>query len=189
MFGTKPETPIDAKISATMKRPVYATYAAAVLIGSIVCATQVMAAGAAAVSALVRVQYVKPQNFTDFRIHQRDIGYSASYFTKEVTRTLEPVMSNRFPGNVLTLQFTNIDLAGSGTTGPRSVQVVRSHTPARVSFNYQLQDQSGRSIASGSQTLVNDVTFGRAANAPRSGPVSAETRMLQRWLQRLRVTG
>jgi len=172
-----------------MKRPVYATYAAAMLISGTVCATLAMAAEGTVVSAVVKVQYVKPQSFTDFSIHQRNIGYSAAYFTKEVTRTLEPVMTNRFPGNVLTLQFTNIDLAGSGATGPRSVQVVRSHTPARVSFNYQLQDQSGRSIASGSQNLINDVTFGRAANAPRSGPVSAETRMLQRWLKGLRVTG
>jgi len=188
MFGSKPENTIDAKSTVSMKRLVYAIHALAMLISSAGLPTQGMAAGSTGVSAPVRIQYVKPQGFTDFSIHQRDIGYSASYFTKEVTRSLEPVMNSRFPGNVLTLQFTNIDLAGSGTRGSRSVQVVRSHTPARVAFNYQLQDQSGRSIASGSQSLVNDVTFGRT-NAPRSGPVSAETRMLQTWLKGLRVAG
>jgi hypothetical protein len=176
-------------ISVIMKRAVYATFAAVLLTSTTGWPTQGMAAGATGTSAMVRVQYVNPQSFTDFSIHRRDIGYSASLFTKEITRTLEPVMNSRFPGNVLTLQFTNIDLAGSGTAGSRSVQVVRAHTPARVSFNYQLQGQSGRSIAKGSQTLVNDVTFGSSASAPRSGPVSAEARMLQRWLKGLRVTG
>jgi Protein of unknown function (DUF3016) len=135
--------------------------------------------------AVVTVQYVRPENFTDFSVQgRRDTQSSAAIFTREVTRSLEPVMSRRFPGDRLTLRFTNIDLAGRSTVGPRSVRVVRNRTPARLWFDYLLRDKSGRSVTSGSQTLVDtSPVSGRTS----SGSLSPETRMLQRWLERLSV--
>jgi hypothetical protein len=136
-------------------------------------------------SAVVTVQYVRPENFTDFRVQgRRDIQSSTAIFTREVTGTLEPVMSRRFPGDRLTLRFTNIDLAGGSTVGPRSVRVVRNRTPARLWFDYLLRDKSGGSVTSGSQTLVDTSSVSPRAS---SGSLSRETRMLQRWLERLSV--
>jgi len=137
---------------------------------------------------VVTVQYVNPQHFTDFSIHNRDIRYSTSVFTQEITKDLTGVMNNRFPANRLTLRFTNIDLAGQGTTGSRSVRVVQTHRPVRLSFDYLLHDPSGRAVASGSQTLVENPRLGSAAHAVSSGPVPLESRMLQRWLRGLSVT-
>jgi hypothetical protein len=126
----------------------------------------------------ITVQYVNPQNFTDFSIHDRDIRYSASVFAQEITKDLEPVMNNRFPGDRLTLRFTNIELAGL---------VVRTTKPILLCFDYFLQDQSGRAIASGSERLVETPWF-HDPQAVRSGPVPFESRMLQRWLRSLSVT-
>jgi Protein of unknown function (DUF3016) len=136
-------------------------------------------------AGVVTVQYVRPENFTDFSVQgRRDTQSSAAIFTREVTGALEPVMNRRFPGDRLTLRFTNIDLAGRSTVGPRSVRVVRNRTAARLWFDYLLRDKSGRSATSGSQTLVdNSSVSGRTS----SGSLSPETRMLQRWLERLSV--
>ncbi|MBV9875654.1 MAG: DUF3016 domain-containing protein [Verrucomicrobia bacterium] len=168
-----------------MRPALYASCAIGLLVGGLGCATQGTGGGGAVASAVVTVQYTNPQSFTDFRVQGRDVQYSTSTFTGEVTRTLEPVMASQFPGYRLTLQFTNIDLAGQRTTGPRSVRVVRTRHPARLSFNYVLQDKSGKAAASGSRTLVQTST---ARGPSASGTVGAETQMLQRWLRGLSVT-
>lgn len=139
------------------------------------------------IGELITVQYVSPQHFTDFSIHNRDIRYSATVFTQEVTEELTPIMNKWFLGRTLTLRFINIDLAGEGTARSRSVRVVRTNRPARLSFVYLLQDQSGRSVASGSQTLSDTPRLGHASHAVNSGPVPLERRMLQTWLRHLSV--
>lgn len=168
-----------------MKPAIYAICAVAMLISGIGCTTQGVGGGGAAAGALVTVQYVNPEKFTDFRVQGRDVRSSTSAFTQEVTQTLEPVMKSRFPGDLLTLRFTNIDLAGRRSTGARSVRIVRTRTPARLSFDYLLRDKSGSLVASGSQRLVDTSPVG---NPSSSGSLSSESRMLQRWLQRLSVT-
>jgi len=153
------------------------------LMGGSGCTTEGTERGGAA--GIVTVQYVRPENFTDLRLQGRDVRSSTSLFTREVAQALEPVMRRRFPGDRLTLRFTNIDLAGRGTPGARSVRVVRTRTPARLWFDYLLRDMSGRSVRSGSQVLVDTSSGSRLSS---SGSLSPESRMLQRWLQRLPVT-
>jgi hypothetical protein len=165
-----------------MRYAFYLTSAIAVLITGIGCTTQAASDGRSVAGTVVTVQYVNPQHFTDFSIHNRDIRYSASVFTQELTEDLGRVMKSRFPGDTLTLRFTKIDLAGHG-----SVRVVRTHRPARLSFDYLLRDHAGRAVASGSQTLVDTLPLGHSAYAVSSGPLPVESRMLQRWLRSLSV--
>src|SRR5215469_17671682 len=96
-----------------MKLALYAL--CAIVIGGTGCTTGGGAtSGQAAVSgAIVNVQYINPQSFADFSVQGRNLQSSTTVFTQEVTRTLEPVMRSRFPGDTLTLRFTDIDLAGN----------------------------------------------------------------------------
>jgi hypothetical protein len=168
-----------------MKLTPCAICAVGITVLNIGCTTQSVGGRGAVAGSVVTVQYVNPENFTDFSIHRRDVRYSTSVFTQEVTQTLEPVMKSRFPGDMLTLRFTNIDRAGRrSSVGASSVRVVRNRTPARLSFDYVLQDKSGRAVASGSQRLVD--TAHTSSRNP-SGPLSNENRMLRRWLQSLSV--
>jgi hypothetical protein len=167
------------KPSRLMKLTLYAICVIVMLLIGVGCTTE--GSGGAAPS-VVTVQYTNPASFTDFSVQGRDVGSSTSIFTREVTRTLVPVMGSRFPGHLLTLQFTNIDLAGRRPAGS-SARVVRSHTLIRLSFNYVLRDKSGLTVASGSQRLVDTPR----SSPSRSGPLPNETRMLQRWLMRLSV--
>ena len=166
-----------------MKLTLCAACATGMMVINIGCTTQ---SDRVAASSLVTIQYVDPGRFTDFSVHGRDVRYSASVFTQEVTRTLEPVMGRRFPGYLLTLRFTNIDLAGRrSSAGASSVRVVRNRTPARLSFDYVLRNNSDRSVASGSQRLVDSAHTLSSRN--RSGSLNNESRMLRRWLESLSV--
>jgi len=169
-----------------VKLLLYSISAVAMLLGGIGCTTQGVTGPAATSGGVVTVLYINPGSFTDFSVQGRDVQSSSATFTREVTQALEPRMNTRFPGDKLTLQFTNIDLAGRRTAGPNSTRVVQNRTPARLSFNYALRDASGRVVASGSQTLVNSARPARSTAA--SGSLSTETQMLQRWLQGLSVT-
>jgi hypothetical protein len=168
-----------------MKLTIHAICAMVMLFIGFGCSTE---GGGGAATGVVTVQYVNPERFTDFSVQGRDLQSSTTVFTQEVTNTLQPVMQSRFSGYLLTLRFTNIDLAGR-RTGTSSVRVVRNRTPARLSFDYVLQDKSGRTVASGSQRLVDNARSTQAGNPSRSGPLFNENRMLRRWLQSLSVTG
>jgi hypothetical protein len=167
-----------------MKLTLYAICAMVMLFSGFGCSTE---DGRGTATGVVTIKYVNPERFTDFSVQGRDVRSSATVFTQEVTNTLQPVMESRFSGYLLTLRFTNIDLAGR-RSGASSVRVVRSRTPARLSFVYVLQDKSGRTVASGSQRLVDNARSTQAGNPSRSGPLSNENRMLRRWLQSLSVT-
>jgi hypothetical protein len=170
-----------------MKLTLCAICALVMLFGGFGCSTE---GGGGAATAVVSVQYLNPERFTDFSVQGRDVQSSASVFTQEVTNTLQPVMASRFSGYRLTLRFTDIDLAGRrSSAGASSARIVRGRTPARLSFAYVLQDKSGRPVASGSQRLVDNARPTQAGNPSRSGPLFNENRMLRRWLQSLSVTG
>jgi hypothetical protein len=166
-----------------MKLTLSAICAMGMMVINIGCTTQ---GDRVAASSLVAIQYVDPGRFTDFSVHGRDVRYSASVFTQEVTRMLEPVMRRRFPDYLLTLRFTDIDLAGRrSSAGASSVRVVRNRTPARLSFDYVLRDKSGRTVASGSQRLVDTAHTSSSRNP--SGSLNNESRMLRRWLESISV--
>jgi hypothetical protein len=172
-----------------MKPALYSICAIVMLIGGIGCTTGGVGGRSAVAGAPVTVQFVNPGGFTDFSVQGRDVRFSASVFTQEVTKTLEPVMNSRFPGYLLTLRFTDIDLAGRrSAVGASSVRIVRRRTPARLSFDYLMQDKSGRSVARGSRILVDASHMTTVSNPSRSGPLFSENRMLRRWLQSLSVT-
>ena len=60
----------------------------------------------------VRIEFTNPKYFTDIRIHDFDEWKSARIFGNEMTGALAPVVAKNAPGCTLTLQFTDIDLAG-----------------------------------------------------------------------------
>jgi Protein of unknown function (DUF3016) len=170
-----------------MKLALYAICAAVVVISGTGCTTEGgTAARVGGPGAVVTVQYVSPQTFTDFSVQGRSVLSSTSIFTQDVMRTLVPVMRSRFPGNMLTLRFTDIDLAGGRFAGrPGSVRILRPNTSIHLSFVYMVKDEFGRTLASGSRTLVDSLHRTLARNPSSSRPLYFETRMLRRWLESL----
>jgi hypothetical protein len=140
----------------------------------------------------VAIQYVHPEKFTDFSIYGRDYRWSASYFASEISGDLRPALQRRFPGSKLTLRFTDIDLTGSYRTtgrGGRSVRVNRGETtPARMSFDFLLQDSAGKTLARGLTRVTDTAHYGLRSHPSSSKPLYYEKRMLEKWLRSIRVS-
>jgi DUF3016 family protein len=154
-----------------MKLTFYAIFALGVIISNFGCTTaadRAVSTTAPSARAVVTIDFVDPGRFTDFRVNNRDFQHSSTVFTRDVTSALLPVMARRFPGHRLNLRYTNIDLAGHRTSGTQSVRVVPGSTPAQLAFDYVLQNPSGRTIASGSQRLVDTATT--SSSRSRSAP-------------------
>jgi hypothetical protein len=172
-----------------MKLALYAICALVTVIGGSGCTagggTVVTAGGE---SAIVTVEYVEPQTFTNFSVQGRNAQSSSMIFTQEIMRTLPPVMRSRFPGNTLMLRFTDIDLAGRRTTArPGSVRILRPNTTVRLSFRYLIRNRSGNPVANGSQTLFDTLQRTLARNPSHSRPLYFEGQMMRNWLRSISV--
>src|SRR6516162_4073444 len=97
---------------------------------------------------------------------------SASYFTSQISQDLGLRLRRQFPGSKLTLRFTDIDLAGARTSRRgRDVRIVRGEIePARMSFDFLLQDSTGRTLANGSTRLTDT-----SSHSLRSRPTSSQS--------------
>jgi len=171
-----------------MKRTFYAICALGVIIGDFGCTTagnRAVSTAAPSGPAVVTIDFVDPERFTDFRVNNQDFRRSSTVFTRDVTIALRPVMARRFPGHTLKLRYTNIDLASRRTPGPQGLRVVSASRPPWLAFDYILQNQSGRTISSGSQRLV--AAAPASSSESRSRPVQIEADLMLRWLQTLRV--
>jgi hypothetical protein len=174
--------------SALMKLAFYAICALGLVLGNFGCSSGVgpsVSSTTPSAPAVVRIDFVNPGRFVDFRINGRDLGYTSRVFTRDVASALRPVMARRFPGHTLILRYTNIDLANRRTAGPHGLRVVPSNAPPWLAFDYVLQNPSGRTIASRSRRLVeNEPT---SSTESRSHPVQIEANLMRRWLQNLTV--
>jgi hypothetical protein len=170
-----------------MKIVFYAICAAGFMIGNFGCSTaadrasSIVSSGPSA-PAVVTVDFADPGRFTDFRV--KDLQYSSTIFTRDVTSALRPVMARRFPAHTLNLRYTDIDLAGRRTSAPQGLGVAPSNTQPRLAFDFVLQNPSGRIIARGSQRLVGSPATSAQS---RTAPVQIEADMMQRWLRNLRT--
>jgi hypothetical protein len=171
-----------------MKLGAYAICGLGILIGTFGCTTtseRPVSNAAPSGPATVRIDFVNPGRFTDFRINGRDFEHSSAVFTRDVTSALRPVMARRFPDHTLNLRYTDIDLAGRRTSGPQGLSVVPTTARPWLAFDYVLQNPSGRTIASGSRKLVASAPA--SSSESRTRPVQIEADLMRRWLQTLSV--
>lgn len=141
-------------------------------------------------SGNVRLEFVHPERFTDFRIQGRQEIESAQIFRDQVSPYLSPVVARRFPGVTLSLKFTDINLAGRlNTSDIRKFSNVRFERegahPLRLDFDYALADSRGRVLESGTKSLVDSDYLRRYVNYPislRGSPLFYEEKTLSRWL-------
>jgi DUF3016 family protein len=139
----------------------------------------------------VRIEFVHPERFTDFRIQGRDENASVPIFRDEVSRYLSPLVAKRFPGETLTLRFTDIDLAGRLGNRPRFNDVRFNHQwgpPIRLSFDYNVTDSKGTVVAGGSKALLAQDylhDYDTYAQSLKTSPVFYEEATLSKWVRGL----
>ena len=147
--------------------------------------------------ANVRISFVQPQRFSDFRIQGRQEIASAKIFRDEISAYLLPYVSKRFPGCTLSLRFTDIDLAGRiATSNPGKLANVRIDrnvaSPLRLYFDYSLTDARGKILAHGPESLVDTeylYRYSYSSNRAKSDTLFYEKATLYRWLDTLTPHG
>jgi Protein of unknown function (DUF3016) len=150
-----------------------------------------LSTGRAEETSNVRVEFVRPEHFTDFRIQDRDERASVPIFRDAVSSHLSPVVSKRFPGQTLVLRFTDIDLGGRLGNRPRFNDVRFNYQlgpPIRLSFDYSLLNSKGNVVAGGSKSLLEQDYLQLYVNYPeslKSSPVFYEVASLTRWVRGL----
>jgi Protein of unknown function (DUF3016) len=145
----------------------------------------------------VRISFVQPEKFSDFRIQGRQENVSAGIFRDQLTAYLSPFVAKRFPGATLALSFTDIDLAGridpSKTRKLPNVRIDRNvASPLRLYFDYGLTDSRGRILASGKKSLVDAdylYRYNYYPNQTKSDTLFYEKATLNRWLAALSPSG
>jgi hypothetical protein len=142
----------------------------------------------AAEPANLRVEFIQPERFSDFRIEGRDERASAPIFRDEVSSYLSPIVARRFPGDTLTLRFTDIDLGGRAGNRPQFYTVRFNHQfgpPIRMSFDYSVIDEKGTVIANGSKSLLSQDYLHEYLYYPQSVKTSTifyEKATLAKWV-------
>ena len=103
------------------------------------------------------------------------------------------MVAKRFPGDQLSLTFTDIDLAGrndfSRTRKLANIRIDRNiASPLRLYFDYTLTDSRGKVLASGSKSLVDADYLYRYNYYPeqtKSKTLFYEMATLNRWIDTL----
>jgi hypothetical protein len=145
----------------------------------------------------VRINFVQPEKFSDFRVQGRQENVSAGIFRDEVSIYLSPFVAKRFPGSSLSLKFTDIDLAGridlSKTRKLSNVRIDRNiASPLRLYFDYALTDSHGKILASGSKSLVDAdylYRYNYYPNQTKGDTLFYEKATLNRWLGTVAPSG
>ena len=156
--------------------------------------SQGLSAAQATESSNVRIEFVHPERFTDFRIQDRDENASVPIFRSEVSTYLSPLVAKRFPGKTLTLRFTDIDLAGRLGNRPRFNQVRFNHqfgSPIRLSFDYTVTDSKGSVVEAGSKSLLAQDYLHDYVNYPqslKSSTIFYEKATLLKWARGLELS-
>jgi hypothetical protein len=139
----------------------------------------------------VRINFVQPGRFSDFRIQGRQETASAAIFRDEVSTYLSPLVARRFPGCTLSLKFTDIDLAGRiATSHPLKFNNLRIDrnvaSPLRLYFDYKLSDSQGKTLTGGAKSLVDPDYLYRYSYYPnevRNQILFYEKATLYRWFR------
>jgi Protein of unknown function (DUF3016) len=145
----------------------------------------------------VRIEFVHPERFTDFKIQGQNEISSVPIFRDEISAYLSPLVAKRFPGKTLTLRFTDIDLAGRLEPWRiRKFDNVRFdrdlQSPLRLYFDYTLTDSKGTVLAGSKQSILDQDYLHRYINYPNSLKVETlfyEKVSLANWVRKLPPSG
>jgi hypothetical protein len=141
-------------------------------------------AGAPAYAAHARVEFVKPESFTDAGRHyaggevEDNLRRLAGHVTAEAARRLPADQS-------LDVWVTDVDLAGyydprQGFT--REVRVVKDIYPPRIALRFRLTAADGTVVKEGERRLSDPDFLTRARRYPLDG-LGYEKEMLDDWLR------
>lgn len=139
------------------------------------------------------INWEKPRSYTDVRRSNGNPNskkYRHRVF-KNIHGTFEELVGKLPDGFSMNVVVDNLDLAGDTRTagvkfgsGLSDVRIMRQIDIPRMSFSYEVKDDSGEVVSSQSLNL-KDMNYLQGASRMRSSePLFYETRMLTKWFKK-----
>ncbi len=134
----------------------------------------------------ITVNFKDPDKFTDVR--ERLGGGTSQYYLDVLSKHLKETVANRLTaGQMLTVTFTDIDLAGDFLPGRRAnmedVRIIKDIYMPRMDLSFQLRDASGTVIREGERHLT-DLNFQQNLSPiDRTQPLFHDKQLLNRWVE------
>lgn len=137
-------------------------------------------------AANVTVSLIHPETYTD-------AAWSGGYGARaeqptldEISRCLETLGARYLgPGQTLTIEVLNVDLAGQYEPWRRTaydVRIIRDIYPPRITVRYRLTE-SGRTVIEGADTVIDINYLSNPAARPLGDPLRYEKAMLETWFK------
>lgn len=162
----------------------------ALLLGLTAAGTLFAADKTAAPANRVTVVFDHPEKYTDVKEYDfdNDNVSGRDHYLPLLKEHIEDVAGRLLaPGQKVTITFSDIDLAGEFEPwhGPRfnDVRMVKEIYPPRLTFTFQLTDESGRVLGEGERKLVDLAYQMRIGGGFRDDPLRYEKDMLGDWMR------
>jgi hypothetical protein len=110
--------------------------------------------------ATATVEFLDPENFTDFKTTQSGSPSDVTYLGKELRREINRQAGNVLPaGYRVLLRIHDVDLAGEfePQRGPRfdDVRILKAIYTPKMKLEYSVTDAEGNVVASGERNLTD----------------------------------
>lgn len=144
----------------------------------VLVAASLLAAGTAQATGRAEVHYIAPDRFTDAGFGAVERERTQGLLTRQIER-----LAARLPdGQVLKVEFTDVDLAGEvDWLSPHRLRVMGQLPDApRLALRFELT-RDGQVVARGEEQLRDLSYLARRSGLKASEPLPYESRMLTEW--------
>ncbi len=143
---------------------------------------------AAAADGPVKVEYLKPEAFTDVKERNTKTAPDKNQHLIELKSWLEAEAAKHLQtGQSLLISISNIDLAGDYTPGSNAagndIRVIKDLYPPAMTLSFTLKAADGSVINSGERKL-RDGGFLMHGSLARSSELEYDKAMVKRWLRK-----
>jgi len=141
------------------------------------------ASGASAI-ANVRVEFVKPENYTDVSFRSMTPESARERLIGELARTIKDGAAKPLSGYDLYVRILDVHMAGRPAfeaPGINSDLRIRNRTtPPKISLQYVVKDRSGKVVAKGSEFLI-DPNYQWNVSYQGTDELYSEKELLRSW--------
>jgi hypothetical protein len=142
------------------------------------------ASGASAI-ANVRVEFVKPENYTDVSFRSMTPESARERLIGELARTIKDGAAKPLSGYDLYVRILDVHMAGRPAfeaPGINSDLRIRNRTtPPKISLQYVVKDRSGKVVAKGSEFLI-DPNYQWNVSYEGTDELYSEKALLRSWI-------
>ncbi len=137
-------------------------------------------------NSLTQVTYTHPEKFRDFEM-RLGVQDRSGRLKKDLTRNINKIWNKTITNSeVLTINFTDIDMAGRIIFGIEQIREVRVDSDrSLLEFDYTITSKNGEVIKSGHEKLINNKLARLDRNTLKfdNSRLKYEVAQLKRWMR------